>query len=111
MNKDNAPKEFLIYTWGKEIEDWVKIPWEEEKSVGELETSVLRELISPKSSKIPQRNQEIGNGGLGVTLTVETSEEESEKWEVWWMGKFCPGGLYLQKPDSLVFKTGQFSFS
>jgi hypothetical protein len=47
--------------------------------VGELETSVLRELISPKSSKIPQRNQEIGNGGLGVTLTVETSEEESEK--------------------------------
>jgi hypothetical protein len=60
--------------------------------VGESETPILGELISPKSSKIPRRNQEITNGGLGVALTVETWEEESEKWEVWWKGKFYPGG-------------------
>jgi hypothetical protein len=47
-------------------------PWEEEKLVGESETPILGELISPKSSKTPRRNQEITNGGLGVALTVET---------------------------------------
>jgi hypothetical protein len=38
-------------------------------------------LISPKNSKIPQRNQGITNGGLGVTLTVviERKRERSEK--------------------------------
>jgi hypothetical protein len=38
-------------------------------------------LISPKNSKIPRRNQEITNGGLGVTLTVvlERERERGEK--------------------------------
>ena len=40
------------------------------KPVGGTETPVLGELISPKNSKIPRRNQGITNGGLGVTLTV-----------------------------------------
>jgi hypothetical protein len=40
------------------------------KPVGGMETPVLGELIPPKNSKIPQRNQGITNGGLGVTLTV-----------------------------------------
>jgi hypothetical protein len=40
------------------------------KPIGEADTPVLGELISPKNSKIPQRNQGITNGGLGVTLTV-----------------------------------------
>jgi hypothetical protein len=40
------------------------------KPVGGTETPVLGELISPKNSKIPWRNQGIANGGLGVTLTV-----------------------------------------
>jgi hypothetical protein len=40
------------------------------KPVEEVETPVLGELISPKNSKIPQRNQGITNGGLGVALTV-----------------------------------------
>jgi hypothetical protein len=53
MNEDNAPKEFQIHPWGKEIEDYVKIPWYVEKPVGGMETSVLGELISPKNSKIP----------------------------------------------------------
>jgi hypothetical protein len=35
-----------------------------------METPVLGELISPKNSKIPWRNQEIANGGLGVVLCV-----------------------------------------
>jgi hypothetical protein len=35
-----------------------------------METPVLGELISPKNSKIPWRNQRITNAGLGVTLTV-----------------------------------------
>jgi hypothetical protein len=26
MNEDNAPKEFQIHPWGKEIKDLVKIP-------------------------------------------------------------------------------------
>jgi hypothetical protein len=43
-----------------------------------METPVLRELISPKNSKIPWRNQEIANGGLGVTLT-DVFECEREK--------------------------------
>jgi hypothetical protein len=59
----------------------VKIPWDEEKSVGGTETPILGELISPKNSKIPQRNQGITNGGLGVTLTVVLvrERERSEK--------------------------------
>jgi hypothetical protein len=40
------------------------------KPVGEADTPVLGELISPKNSKIPWRNQGITNGGLGVTLMV-----------------------------------------
>jgi hypothetical protein len=48
----------------------VKIPRDGENPVGETETRVLGELISPKNSKIPWRNQGITNGGLGVTLTV-----------------------------------------
>jgi hypothetical protein len=59
----------------------VKIPRDDEKLVGGTETPVLRELISPKNSKIPWRNQGISNGGLGVTLTVvlECVRERSEK--------------------------------
>jgi hypothetical protein len=48
----------------------VKIPRDGEKPVGGTETPVLGDLISPKNSKIPWRNQGITNGGLGVTLTV-----------------------------------------
>jgi hypothetical protein len=47
-----------------------------------METPVLRELISPKNSKIPRRNQGIANGHLGVTLMVvlvRERERESEK--------------------------------
>jgi hypothetical protein len=49
--------------------------------VGESETSVLGDLNQPKNSKIPWRNQEIANGGLGVTLTVvlERKRERSER--------------------------------
>jgi hypothetical protein len=51
-----------------------------------METPVLGELISPKNSKIPWRNQGIANGGLGVALTVvlvcvrerERNEKNSE---------------------------------
>jgi hypothetical protein len=55
-----------------------------EKPMGESSTPVLGELISPKNSKIPRRNQGIINGGLGVTLMVvlvcvrERSEKNSE---------------------------------
>jgi hypothetical protein len=40
------------------------------KLVGEADTPVLGELISPKNSKIPRRNQGIINGGLRVALMV-----------------------------------------
>jgi hypothetical protein len=40
------------------------------KPIGGTETSVLGELISPKNSKIPRRNQGIANGGLGVALMI-----------------------------------------
>jgi hypothetical protein len=40
------------------------------KPAGEADTPVLGELISPKNSKIPWRNQGIANGDLGVMLTV-----------------------------------------
>jgi hypothetical protein len=87
-----------------------KIPRDDKKPVGGTETLVLGELISPKNSKIPRRNQGIANGGFGVTLTV-VLEWEREKWEKLWRCKFCPGGLNPQKPDSLVFKTGQSDLS
>jgi hypothetical protein len=35
-----------------------------------METPVLGELISPKNSKIPRRNQGIASGALGVALAV-----------------------------------------
>jgi hypothetical protein len=48
--------------------------------LGGTETPVLEELISPKNSKIPRRNQGIANGGLGVILTVVLERERrSEK--------------------------------
>jgi hypothetical protein len=34
MNGDNAPKEFQIYPWGKEIDEEAKIPWEEKNRWG-----------------------------------------------------------------------------
>jgi hypothetical protein len=40
------------------------------KPVGESGTPVLGELNQPKNFKIPRRDQEISNGGLGVALTV-----------------------------------------
>jgi hypothetical protein len=43
-----------------------------------METPVLGELISPKNSKIPRRNQEIAKGALGVALT-DVLECEREK--------------------------------
>jgi hypothetical protein len=59
----------------------VKIPWDGEKQVGEAETPFLGELISPKNSQIPRRNQGIPNGGLGVALMVvlEKKRERREK--------------------------------
>jgi hypothetical protein len=45
------------------------------KLVGGMETPVLGELISPKNSNIPWRNQGIANGGLGVTLMVVLERE------------------------------------
>jgi hypothetical protein len=42
---------------------------DEENPVGETETPILGELISPKNSKISWRNQGITKGSLGVTLT------------------------------------------
>jgi hypothetical protein len=35
------------------------------------DTPVLKELNLPKNSKIPRRNLEITNWGLGVTFTVK----------------------------------------
>jgi hypothetical protein len=63
MNGDNAPKEFQIYQWGKEIDVEVKNTLEREKPVGESETSVLGKLIPPKNTKIPWRNQGIATKG------------------------------------------------
>jgi hypothetical protein len=70
MNRTNVPKELQIHSWSKEIKDLGRIPWDGKKTEGESDTSVLRELISPNNSKIPWRNQEIANGGLGVTVMV-----------------------------------------
>jgi hypothetical protein len=41
-----------------------------ENPVGESNTPVLGKLISPKNLGIPQRSQEIANGGLEGVLTV-----------------------------------------
>jgi hypothetical protein len=49
------------------------------KPVGATETPVLGKFISPKNSKIPQRNQGIANGGLGVTLRLFLRERERER--------------------------------
>jgi hypothetical protein len=49
-----------------------------------METLVLGELISPKNTKFPWRNEGITKRGFGVTLTVvlvcvrERSEKNSE---------------------------------
>jgi hypothetical protein len=49
--------------------------------VRETGTVILGELNQPKNSKIPWRNLEIVNRGLGVTLTVvlERKRERCEK--------------------------------
>jgi hypothetical protein len=60
--------------------------------VGESETRVLGELNQPKNSKISWRNQEIANGGLGVTLTIVLERKRERSEEKRRRGKFCPGG-------------------
>jgi hypothetical protein len=57
----------------------VKIPSDEEKPVGGTETLVLGQLISPKNSKIPWRNQGIANGGIGVALMVVLERERERE--------------------------------
>jgi hypothetical protein len=81
MNGDNAPNEFWIYPWGKEIDEEVKIPWEEEKSVGELDTPVLGELNQPKNSKIPWRNKKIATKGSKELSMGSSWERERNKSE------------------------------
>jgi hypothetical protein len=81
VNGDTTQKEFQIYSWSKEIEDLVKIPWERGKPVGESETPVLGELNPPKGSKIPRRNQEIVKWGLGVTFMIELERERVKRSE------------------------------
>jgi hypothetical protein len=56
MNGDNAPKEFQIYPWGKEIDEEVKNTLGREKPVEGSETPILGKLIPPKNTMIPQRN-------------------------------------------------------
>jgi hypothetical protein len=87
----------------------VKIPWNEENPVGGTETPVLGELISPKNSKIPWRNQGITNRGLGVTLTVVLEREREVRKMV--KGSVLSRGLNPWKPDSPVSKTRQSGFS
>jgi hypothetical protein len=52
-----------------------------EKPMGESDTSVLGELISPKNSRIQRRSQEIINGDIEGILTVvlERMRVRSEK--------------------------------
>jgi hypothetical protein len=49
------------------------------KPVGGMETPILGELISPKNSKIPCRNQGITKGGLRVALMVNLVRERERK--------------------------------
>jgi hypothetical protein len=63
MNGDNAPKEFQIYPWGKEIDEEVKNTLGREKQVGESEALVLRKLIPPKNTKILWRNEGVTTKG------------------------------------------------
>jgi hypothetical protein len=80
-----------------------------ERLVGELETLVLGELISPKNSNIPQRNKEIANGGLGDTLTVELEERVVKKGNEEVRGLSLFRYLNPQKSDSPVLnRTVQF---
>jgi hypothetical protein len=62
-----------------------------EKTEGGSDTPVLRELISSNNSKIPWRNQEIANGGLGVTVMVVHEKRRVKKSEGVRRGKFCLG--------------------
>jgi hypothetical protein len=81
MNGTNTPKEFQIHPWGKIDRGLGENTLRWGKPVGEAETPVLGELISPKNSKIPWRNQGITNGSLGDALMIvlERKRERSEK--------------------------------
>jgi hypothetical protein len=46
------------------------------ETVGESETPVLVELNPPKSSKIPGRDLEIANEGLGVAFMVKLEKRK-----------------------------------
>jgi hypothetical protein len=66
MNRDNAPKEFLIYPWSKEINEEVKNTLRGMKTSNveeKLEILILGELNPPKNRRIPQRNQGITKRG------------------------------------------------
>jgi hypothetical protein len=72
------------------------------KPTGKADTLVLEELISPKNSKIQRRNQEITNGGLGVTIMVVLERLGVRS------ARIGEGVSFVQgvKPE----KTGQFNF-
>jgi hypothetical protein len=80
MNRDNAPKEFWINPWSKEIGEEVKNTLKRMKTSNpevKSEFPILGELNPPKNQRIPRGNQEIANGETWSTLTVAL-----EKWRV-----------------------------
>jgi hypothetical protein len=81
MNGDNAPKEFQIYPWGKEIDEEVKNTLGREKQVGESEALVLRKLIPPKNTKILWRNEGVTTKGSWAALMVVLEKRRVKKSE------------------------------
>jgi hypothetical protein len=63
MNKDNAPKEFWIYPQGKEIDEEVKIPWEEENQWRNRRHRFLGSWFHPRA---PRFHGGINKSPMGV---------------------------------------------
>jgi hypothetical protein len=90
MNKDNAPKEFWIYPWGKEIEEGWKY-LEKRKNGGGIGDTGSWGVESTQELKNPMeklRNCQWGSLDLPHNCSWEN---KSEKWDNRWRGKFCPG--------------------
>jgi hypothetical protein len=70
MKGDNAPKVFQIHPWSKEIENEVKIPWEEKIRWGNQIYQFLGSWFHPRTQESHGGSKKSPMGGLEGVLTV-----------------------------------------
>jgi hypothetical protein len=80
MNRTNEPKKFQIHSWGKEIEDWVKIPLEGENRWENQRHRFLGSWIYPRIKGFHVGFKKLPMGRLGEPSRLFLRRGEWKEW-------------------------------